>query len=239
MQVEAVLPASAPRLPARLVAIPGHLVDAVVVVSKPSSSLSSSPSSSPHQQQHRHHEQVIGVPEFESALCGGENAVPRSLSSSSSSSSVTNPKKPLPRGARRVVANRALLELLSPSRASQQPLLINVGVGMPEGVAALLGDRAATAALLLDSNASSSSPPRLTLSTEAGALGGTPAGGRAFGSSHDAAAHVPLPTMLDLYQGGGVAVAVLGEKVFSLGFFSRSVFLAFLQLIKKTLSKKN
>lgn len=203
VQVEALLPASAPRLPARQVAIPGHLVDAVVVVRNPSSSPSSS--------QHRHHEQVIGVPEFEGALCGGESGqegVPRPVLAAAK-------PKPLPRGARRVVANRALLELFSSSSESQS-LLINVGVGMPEGVAALLGNPAATAALL----SSAAAPvPRLTLSTEAGALGGTPAGGRAFGASHGAAAHVTLPTMLDLYQGGAVAVAVLGE-IFYLVFFS-------------------
>ena len=253
VQVEEVLPASAPRLPARQVAIPGHLVDAVVVVSSTAAaesplSSSTSPTSSSslsprrrrreqqHRKQHAHHEQVIGVPEFERSLCGGEGggeAVPRPIASPSSpAAAAAAAARPLPRGARRVVANRALLELLSSpfSPSGSRPLLVNVGVGMPEGVAALLGDAEATAALLLPATAAPSAlvvpppPPRLTLSTEAGALGGTPAGGRAFGASHNAAAHVPLPTMLDMYQGGAVAVAVLGESLlaFRFPFFPRS-----------------
>lgn len=50
----------------------------------------------------------------------------------------------------------------------------------------------------------------VTMSTEAGHMGGVPAGGRQFGASHNAAAHLPTASMIDLYQGGGVDVAFLG-----------------------------
>ncbi len=50
----------------------------------------------------------------------------------------------------------------------------------------------------------------ITLSTEAGHLGGIPAGGKQFGAAHNAAAHMPMASMIDLYQGGGVDIAFLG-----------------------------
>lgn len=56
----------------------------------------------------------------------------------------------------------------------------------------------------------------VTLSTEAGHIGGIPAGGRQFGAAHNAEAHIPTASMIDLYQGGGVDVAFLGMAEVSL-----------------------
>jgi propionate CoA-transferase len=99
---------------------------------------------------------------------------------------------------RRIVAHRALLALGSLARPGA---LINIGVGMPEGVAALVP-------VAGPAHIPASLP--FTLSTEAGAIGGTPAGGRLFGAALHPAAFTSTAAMLDLYNGGALAVAVLG-----------------------------
>jgi propionate CoA-transferase len=96
------------------------------------------------------------------------------------------PPPPLPRGARAVIARRAAQEIDRPG------LVVNLGVGMPDGVTAVVAAGAAGAPA---ANA--------WLTTEAGAWGGTPAAGAGFGGAHDAAAIVPLASMIDVYQGGG------------------------------------
>jgi propionate CoA-transferase len=101
---------------------------------------------------------------------------------------------PLPLGARRSIALRALRELDAPR------LVVNLGVGMPEGVAAAVAELKSSRPLAASA----------TLTTEAGAFGGSPAPGLAFGASHSADAHVPTASMIDFYNGGGVDVAVLG-----------------------------
>lgn len=70
-----------------------------------------------------------------------------------------------------------------------------------QGVAALIAERGA-----LDIPASLP----LTLSTEAGSLGGVPAGGRAFGAAAHPTSQIPTASMLDLYNGGAIDVCVLG-----------------------------
>lgn len=57
----------------------------------------------------------------------------------------------------------------------------------------------------------------INLSTEAGSIGGVPAGGLRFGASHNAAAHMPCASMIDFYNGGGVDVACLGMAEVSHG----------------------
>jgi len=49
----------------------------------------------------------------------------------------------------------------------------------------------------------------ILLTTEAGSIGGTPAGGPAFGAASHPLAQVPTATMLDFYNGGGIDVAFL------------------------------
>jgi propionate CoA-transferase len=132
------------------------------------------------------HAQVIGVPHWDGSLCGegGEGGTP---APPDTRARVT--------GVRRVVAHRAMLAIDAPHA------LINVGVGMPEGVAALVAERGA-----LDIPAALP----LTLSTEAGSFGGVPAGGRAFGAAAHPTAQIPMASMLDLYNGGAIDVCVLG-----------------------------
>ncbi|EFN53785.1 hypothetical protein CHLNCDRAFT_36346 [Chlorella variabilis] len=102
---------------------------------------------------------------------------------------------PLPLDERRIIAHRAMLEIDQPN------CIVNLGVGMPEGVAVMVATHGA---------AQNPYAASVTLSTEAGAFGGIPGGGLRFGSSHNPACLVPTASMIDFYNGSGVDVACLG-----------------------------
>ncbi len=92
-------------------------------------------------------------------------------------------------GLRRIIAERAYEEI-------QPGQLVNLGVGMPDGISKLAAERGE-----LD---------RLAFAVEQGHIGGTPAGGIEFGAVYNAACSMTAPQQFDLFNGGHLDIAFLG-----------------------------
>eukprot|EP01012_Entosiphon_sulcatum_P045720 TRINITY_DN610_c0_g1_i1.p1 TRINITY_DN610_c0_g1~~TRINITY_DN610_c0_g1_i1.p1 ORF type:complete len:661 (+),score=145.66 TRINITY_DN610_c0_g1_i1:25-1983(+) len=97
--------------------------------------------------------------------------------------------KPMPLDHRKIPARRGAIEL-----ASGQ--IVNLGVGMPEGVANVANEEKIL--------------QYLTLTTECGIFGGVGASGHDFGPASNYDAIVHMNQMFDFYNGGGLSITYLG-----------------------------
>ncbi|MDX9871447.1 MAG: CoA-transferase [Clostridia bacterium] len=95
----------------------------------------------------------------------------------------------LPMNERKIIARRCAMELTSNT-------IVNLGFGMPADVSSVAVEEGIS--------------HMMTMTTEAGGVGGVPASPPNFGSSYNADALIEHVAMFDYYDGGGLDVTFLG-----------------------------
>ena len=129
--------------------------------------------------------QVQGIPEENSRFSGGQSMTDEELRDFVHETEKDEDKDPV----KLRIARRAVRELKSGH-------IVNIGVGAPEFVAV----EAAKNGML----------PQITLTVEAGAIKGLPAGGRAFGATLAPQSICTTAEQFDFYNGGGLDICFIG-----------------------------
>jgi len=132
---------------------------------------------------------VVAEPHEHRQTFGQDQFDPAMVSPADGAAAPSLRPPPMPLDQRRIICSRACDEI--PDGA-----IVNLGIGMPEGVARIAAERG-----LLG---------RFTLTVESGPIGGMPAGGLSFGAAVHPQAIVDQPAQFDFYDGRGLDFAALG-----------------------------